>query len=137
MQTYNNARMPKIMEIFMPEPTLKVIMMPADTNIWGKVFGGKLLCLIDEAAGIEALKKVKNGFVVTKAIKEAVFMAPIEVGDVISLYASIISTGRTSMTIKVDVYADRHGCDNFIAATAVAIYVAVDDSGKPIPINQN
>ncbi|MCR5661980.1 MAG: acyl-CoA thioesterase [bacterium] len=121
----------------MPEPTLKVIMMPTDTNIWGKVFGGKLLCLIDEAAGIEALKKVENGFVVTKAIKEAVFMAPVEVGDVISLYASITSTGRTSMTIKVDVFADRRGCDKFFAATAEAVYVAVDNTGKPIPICQN
>ena len=119
------------------EPTLKVIIMPADTNIWGKVFGGKLLCLIDEAAGIEALKKVTNGSVVTKAIKEAVFMAPIEVGDVISLYSSIISTGRTSMTIKVDVFADRHGSDRILAATAEAVYVAVDNSGKPIPINEN
>lgn len=86
------------------EITIQTLAMPADTNPNGDVFGGWLVSQMDLAAGVLA-KRVSQGRVVTVAINSMTFLKPVHVGDVISCYAKLLKTGRTSMTIDIDVWA--------------------------------
>jgi acyl-CoA thioesterase YciA len=117
------------------DPTLRVTMLPRDTNARGTIFGGVILSHIDLAGGIVAAQLGSRNFV-TRAMHEVDFIAPVFVGDVVSLYASVVKRGRTSVTVRIEVEAERFkepGTKVKVTAAEV-VYVAVDDSGKPVPI---
>lgn len=109
--------------------------MPRDTNALGSIFGGVILSLIDLAAGQHA-RRVKPKKYVTKVMREVEFIAPVYVGDTVSMYTETIKVGKTSVTIQVDVEVAR-GID-FVETIAVTsaevVMVAVNDMGEPIPI---
>jgi len=117
------------------EPTLRVTMLPRDTNARGTIFGGVILSHIDLAGGIAASRQAQRNFV-TRAMREVEFIAPVYVGDVVSFYASVLHLGTTSVTIKVMVEAERakEPSGKVKVTAAEVIYVAVDEAGKPIPL---
>jgi len=105
--------------------------MPADTNPAGDVFGGWIMSQVDIAGGIVAAQRAR-GRVATVAVNAFVFKQPVSVGDVVSFYADVARTGRTSVTVDVEVYALRHPTDPLVVKVteATLTYVAVDDSGS-------
>ncbi len=116
-------------------PAIRVTMMPRDTNAHGTIFGGVLLSYIDQAGAIGA-RRHTCARVVTVAMDEVVFHEPVFVGDVLSFYATAVRTGRTSITIRVDVEAERFDRPgkSIRVTTATLVFVAVDDDRRPIPI---
>lgn len=112
--------------------TLRVVAMPSDCNISGDVFGGWVMAQVDIAGSIPAVSRAR-GRVATVAVNSFVFRQPLFVGDVVSLYADIVRIGRTSMTVNVEVYAQRDPvkpvCVKVTEATLT--YVAVGDDRKP------
>ena len=116
-------------------PRIRVVMMPKDTNAMGNIFGGVLLSHLDLAAG-EHARSIAPHLYVTKLIREVEFIAPVKVGDTVSFYADTVAIGRTSVTIRVLVSAERGvGKREEIKVTeAEVVMVAVDASGKPIPV---
>ena len=118
------------------EPTLRVTMLPRDTNARGTIFGGVILSHIDMAGGIAASRQASRNFV-TRAMREVEFIAPVYVGDVVSFYTSITRQGTTSLTIKVSVEAERgkEPRHRVKVTEAEVIFVAVDEGGRPIPLN--
>jgi acyl-CoA thioesterase YciA len=117
------------------EPSIRVVMMPRDTNAEGTIFGGVILSLIDQAAYVEAVRQAHRRYV-TVAMREVVFHQPVFVGDVLSLYCDTVRVGRTSMTILVRVCARRRtDPDQDVKVTeAEVVFVSVDDAGKPVPV---
>ena len=116
------------------ELTIRTLAMPKDTNPNGDIFGGWLLSQMDIAGGIFTRKKVGEK-TVTVAVEAMEFMLPVLVGDVICCHCEIIKTGRTSMTIHVEVWVSRQYDDQRIKVTeGVFTYVAVDSNRRPIPI---
>lgn len=117
------------------EPAIRVVMMPKDTNAHGTIFGGVILSYIDQAAAVEA-KRQGAGFIVTVAMREIVFHAPVHVGDLVSFYTKVVRVGRTSVTLSVEVVAQR---DEW-SATPVKVtqaevtFVNLDENRKPTPI---
>lgn len=109
--------------------------MPRDTNHYGTIFGGVILSHIDIAGGIEAHKHAPRSFV-TVAMKEVAFHEPVYTGDVVSFYTRTLSVGRTSVTVKVEVFAERylkkHSCVKVTEAEVT--YVCVDKNRRPVPI---
>lgn len=118
------------------EPTLRVTMLPRDTNAHGTIFGGVILSHIDLAGGIAASRQAPRNFV-TRAMREVEFIAPVYVGDVVSFYASVARRGTTSLTIKISVEAERAAEPrrHVKVTEAEVVFVAVDEAGKPIPFN--
>lgn len=118
-----------------PEPSIRVVMMPRDTNGEGTIFGGVILSLIDQAAYVEAVRQAHRLYV-TVAMREVKFHQPVFVGDVLSLYCDTIRVGRTSLTIRVRVCARRRtDPDQDVKVTeAEVVFVAVDEAGKPVPV---
>ena len=117
------------------DPTLRVTMLPRDTNARGTIFGGVILSHIDLAGGIAATRRAARNFV-TRAMREVEFIAPVYVGDVVSFYTTVVHEGNTSVTVKVSVEAER-AKDTALrvkVTEAEVIYVAVDEAGKPIPL---
>jgi len=118
-------------------PAIRVIMMPKDTNARGTIFGGVILSYIDQAAAVAAYKQSNKNFV-TKAMNAVEFVAPVHLGDVVSFYANIVRFGTTSLTVKVDVEAERiqpEGQKQLVKVTAAEVVcVAVNSQGRPIPI---
>lgn len=116
------------------EPTLRVTTRPNDANPNGDIFGGWLMSQIDTACGIAAGKRAR-GPVVTIAVKDLRFIKPLFVYDLVSFYASVTSVGKTSMVIKVDVFAQRnrgsHGEAPIKVSDATLVFVAVSEPGKP------
>ncbi|MFT7484559.1 MAG: acyl-CoA thioesterase YciA [Candidatus Paceibacteria bacterium] len=110
-------------------------MMPRDTNAHGTIFGGVILAEIDLAAGIEARLQTKRP-VVTVAFDNVEFKSPVEVGDVVSFHTELVRVGRTSIRVKVDVWAKRAmGAGPWAQVTvAVVTMVAVDDNLRPTPV---
>ncbi len=117
------------------EPILRVVAMPMDTNAHGYVFGGWIMSHVDVAGATFAMKQIK-GPVVTVAVNEFHFKEPVYVGDLISLYASLVKIGKTSITVKVEVCAQRSFLDdNCIKVTeATLVFVALDENRNPTPI---
>lgn len=114
-------------------PVIRVPARPADQNPGGSIFGGWIMSYVDIAGSIPALDRVR-GPVVTRAVDSFEFKKPVFVGDLISCYADIISEGRTSMKVKVEVYAERmnKGETSCVKVTeAVLTYVAIDENRKP------
>lgn len=114
------------------DPVLRVVPMPADANAHGDVFGGWIMSQVDLAGGIRASRRA-NGRVATVAVNSFVFKEPVFVGDVLSLYARILRTGRTSVTVDVAVYAERSGmsADVVKVTEATLVYVATDADRRP------
>lgn len=115
--------------------SLRVVMMPKDTNPLGSIFGGHILSLIDLAA-TEHAQKEKPARYVTKIVREVNFHNPVFVGDIVSFYTETIRKGRSSITIKVEVQALR-GVDMLSThhvTSAELVLVAVDHNLKPIPV---
>jgi len=117
------------------DPTLRVTMLPRDTNARGTIFGGVILSHIDLAGGIAASRRASRTFV-TRAMREVEFIAPVYVGDVVSFYTTVIREGKTSVTVQVSVEAERakDAALRVKVTEAEVIYVAVDEAGKPIPL---
>ena len=117
------------------EPTLRVTMLPRDTNARGTIFGGVILSHIDLAGAIAASRQAPRNFV-TRAMREVGFISPVFVGDVVSFYTQVFGEGRTSVTVEVTVEPERsRESRRFINVTqAEVIYVAVDEAGNPIPV---
>lgn len=88
------------------EPSIRVVMMPKDTNAHGTIFGGVILSYIDQAGAVEA-KKHRTEFLVTIAMREVVFHEPVYVGDLVSFYTELVRIGKTSITVAVEVVATR------------------------------
>jgi acyl-CoA thioesterase YciA len=114
---------------------IRVSMLPRDTNPGGTIFGGVILSHLDQAGGIEARKHADKLFV-TVAIRGVEFIAPVFVGDVVSFYTRTIKIGRTSVTVSIVVEAMRYRNSDEVhrVMEAEAIYVAVDENRKPIPV---
>ena len=121
-----------------PPAAIRMVMMPRDTNALGSIFGGHILSLIDLAAGQHARTVAPKKYV-TKVMREIEFIAPVNVGDVVSFYCETIKVGTTSITINVDVEVVRgFDCIQTIQVTnAEVVMVAVDDNQKPIPIKSS
>ena len=113
------------------EPAIRVVAMPADTNPYGDIFGGWLLSMMDSAAGTVAARHSK-GRAVTIAVDGMTFHRPVKVGDVLSVYADIVSVGRTSMKIDVAAWSrTRDGEASFKVTHAVFTFVAIDEDRRP------
>jgi len=119
----------------MREPALKVTMLPKDTNARGTIFGGIILSHIDLAGAVAARGHAPRDFV-TKAMHEVAFIAPVYVGDVVSFYATVVREGKTSLTIRVEVEAERFSEPrNRVRVTeAEVVYVAIGENGKATAI---
>ncbi len=114
--------------------TLRTLAMPGDANAAGDIFGGWVMAQMDLACGIAAAERAK-GRVVTAAVKEMEFVMPVKVGDTLCVYSSIERVGRTSMTLRIEVWAQRYLTDHMEKVTdALFIMVALDGNGKPTPI---
>src|SRR3569833_2458243 len=114
------------------DPTLRVLAMPTDTNAAGDIFGGWIMAQVDIAASIVAFRRAK-GRVVTVAVNSFEFHRPVFVGDLISCYAEVVRIGRTSLTVAVEVYAERNRqVEECVKVTqATLTYIAVNEQRKP------
>ena len=117
------------------EPVLRVVPMPADGNQNGDIFGGWIMSQVDVAGGILAARRAR-GRVATVAVNEFTFKQPVSVGDIVTFYGEIERTGRTSITIAVEVYAQRNPDELVTVKVTEArlTYVAVGADGRPRPL---
>jgi acyl-CoA thioesterase YciA len=114
-------------------PVLRVPARPRDANMGGTIFGGWIMSHVDIAGSIPALERAR-GAVVTRAVDSFEFKKPVFIGDLVSCYADIVSTGKTSIKVRVEVYADRMHkgeTDRVKVTEATLVYVAIDENGKP------
>ena len=118
------------------ELVLKVIPMPADTNGNGDIFGGWVMAQVDLAASVLPARHIR-GRMATVAVKEVVFKQPVYVGDLLSFFAHVTHIGRTSITVAVEVFAERFAAqgEHLKVTEAQVTYVAVGDDGKPRPLS--
>ena len=114
------------------QPALRVVPMPSDVNFVGDIFGGWIMSQVDIAGAIPAIRRAR-GRVATVAVNAFSFKQPVFVGDLVSLYAEIVRVGRTSITVEVEVFAQRSPLDiECVKVTeATLTYVAVDENRKP------
>ncbi|MGI9086898.1 MAG: acyl-CoA thioesterase [Chthoniobacterales bacterium] len=118
------------------ELVIQTIAMPSDTNPNGDIFGGWLMSQMDLGSGILAAKTAQAR-VVTVAMEGMSFLQPVRVGDTVACFARVEKIGRTSMTIPVEVWVRRYMGGRMERVTrGVFIYVAVDEAGKPIPVQR-
>jgi acyl-CoA thioesterase YciA len=119
------------------EPSIRVVMMPKDTNAHGTIFGGVILSYIDQAAAVEA-KRHGAAFIVTVAMREVVFHQPVNVGDLVSFYTRLVRIGRTSITVAVEVFSQPgEGLGNRVRVTEAEVtFVNLDHDRKPTPITR-
>lgn len=117
------------------QPAIRVLMMPRETNAYGTIFGGIILSYIDQAGAVGAVEAGCDR-VVTVAMNEVEFHEPVFVGDLVSLYTEVSRRGRTSMTVHVQVFAQRaRRPDDVVKVTdAELTFVNIDDAGRPVPI---
>jgi acyl-CoA thioesterase YciA len=113
------------------EPAIRVVAMPADTNANGDIFGGWLVSMMDLAAGTVASTH-SRGRTATVAMDGMTFHRPVQIGDVVSVYAELLSVGRTSMKIDVTAWRRaRAGLESEKVTHATMTFVAIDDDGRP------
>lgn len=112
---------------------LQVVTMPKDTNSYGTIFGGVILSYIDQAAFVQARRHGRQRWV-TVALDRVEFKQPVHLGDIVTLYARTTRTGRTSVTVEVDVQAQRYDSGEVVPVTAATlVMVSVDTRGKAVP----
>lgn len=119
------------------QPAVRVIMMPKDTNALGTIFGGIILSHIDQAGAVEANRHMPGRFV-TVAMREVEFHEPVFVGDLVSFYTETVRVGRTSITVRVRVQAERRhggGPRRVKVTEAEVIFVHVDENNQPRAIS--
>ena len=111
---------------------LRVMPMPADANGNGDIFGGWIMAQVD-LAGAVLPARIAKGRIATVAVNEFVFKQPVSVGDLLSFYASVTRIGKTSVTVHVDVYAERNPANLQVVKVTSAnlTHVAIDRDGKP------
>jgi acyl-CoA thioesterase YciA len=123
-------------------PAIKLLLLPKDTNAYGTIFGGVILSNIDLASAVQARMVAPHRYV-TKAMREVEFHEPVFVGDIVSFYTETIRIGRTSMTVRVSVEAERWGAltpggpgvaERIKVTEAEVVLVAVNGEGRPMPI---
>jgi len=123
-------------------PAIKLLLLPKDTNAYGTIFGGVILSNIDLASAVEARKIAPLRFV-TKAMREVEFHEPVFLGDVVNFFTETVRVGRTSVTVKVSVVAERWNVgvagqvgrgERVKVTEAEVVLVAVNEQGRPIPV---
>lgn len=123
-------------------PAIKVLLLPKDTNNLGTIFGGVILSHIDLASAVEARKSGPHRYV-TRAIREVEFHEPVFLGDIVNFFTETVRVGRTSITVRVLVEAERWGSpappaighgERVKVTEAEVVLVAVNDQGRPVPI---
>lgn len=114
------------------ELVLKVIPMPADCNANGDIFGGWVMAQVDLAGSVLPARHVR-GRMATVAVNEFIFKQPVRVGDILSFYSRVLRMGNTSITVSVEVHAERmRNQGQFVKVTQASLtYVAIDDGGRP------
>ena len=120
-------------------PAIKVLLLPKDTNVFGTIFGGVILSHIDLASAVEARKSAARRYV-TKAMREVEFHEPVFLGDVVNFFTETVRVGRTSITVRVSVEAERWGSgqgERVKVTEAEVVLVAVDAAGHPTPIHSS
>jgi acyl-CoA thioesterase YciA len=132
-------------------PAIKVLLLPKDTNNLGTIFGGVILAHIDLASAVEARRSAGPHRYVTKAMREVEFHEPVFLGDIVNFFTETIRIGRTSITVRVSVEAERWGTPSASGVTPVprfesphgervkvteaeVVLVAINDQGRPVPI---
>ncbi len=117
------------------QPTTRLVAMPTDTNASGDIFGGWIMSQVDIAGAVEAFRRAR-GRVVTVAVNAFQFHHPVYVGDLINCYAEVVRVGTTSLTVNVEVFAERErGTAQCIRVTeATLTYVAIDEDRRPRPV---
>ena len=117
------------------ELVMRVMPMPADANANGDIFGGWILAQLD-LAGAVLPARIARGRIATVAVNEVLFKQPVSVGDLLSFYAKVVRVGNTSITVHVEVYAERNPADPQVVRVTEAqvTYVAIDRQGRPRPI---
>jgi len=128
----------QIEDLMLPEgrnPALRVVPMPADANQNGDIFGGWIMAQVDIAGGTVA-GRVARGRVATVAVNQFLFKQPVQIGDLVSLYADVVRIGNTSVTVNVEVFAERRpAAPKVVKVTeATLTYVAIDATGRPRPV---
>ena len=113
------------------QPALRLVPMPADLNQNGDVFGGWVMAQVDVAGAIPAMRRAR-GRVATVSVNSFLFKQPVSVGDIVSFYAQIVRIGQTSITVNVEVSAERNYADLITVKVTEAqlTYVAIDSKGK-------
>ena len=125
-------------------PAIKLVLLPKDTNAYGTIFGGVILSHIDLASAVEARKTAAHRYV-TRAMHEVEFHEPVFLGDVVSFYTETVRVGRTSITVRVSVEAERWGVaptgghgmghgERVKVTEAEVVLVAVNEKGTPVPV---
>jgi acyl-CoA thioesterase YciA len=123
-------------------PAIKVVLLPKDTNAYGTIFGGVILSHIDLASAVQARTVAPHRYV-TKAMREVDFHEPVFLGDIVSFFTETVRVGRTSVTVRVSVEAERWGAtspggraigERIKVTQAEVVLVAVDAEGRPVPI---
>lgn len=128
----DNSSAPNVQLPTDKELVLKVIPMPADCNANGDIFGGWVMAQVDLAGSVIPARYTR-GRMATVAVNEFIFKQPVRIGDILSFFSSLTRIGRTSITVQVEVYAERyHAQGQYIKVTEASLtYVAIDDNGKP------
>lgn len=121
------------------DAAIRLTMMPRDTNAHGTVFGGIILSYIDVAGGVESIRHTRHNRFVTVAMKEVKFHEPVFIGDLVSFYAKTVKVGNTSITVHVDVEAERFGTPGVVVKVTEAevVFVAIDEQGGKVQIARN
>ena len=114
------------------ELVLRVIPMPSDSNANGDIFGGWIMAQVDLAGSVLPVR-IAKGRVTTVAVNQFIFKQPVSIGDLLSFYATVERIGNTSITVRVEVYAERNPADLQVVKVTEAnlTYVAIDREGKP------
>lgn len=118
------------------DAAIRLTMMPRDTNAHGTVFGGVILSYIDVAGGVEAVRHTKHERFVTVGMKEVIFHEPVFIGDLVSFYATTLNVGKTSITIHVEVEAERFGNkgQKVRVTSADITFVAINEKREKVNI---
>ena len=117
------------------ELVLRVMPMPADSNANGDIFGGWIMAQVD-IAGAVPVARIARGRIATVAVNQFIFKQPVSIGDLLSFYATVTRIGNSSVTVHVEVYAERNPADPHIVKVTDAnlTYVAIDRAGQPRPL---
>ena len=120
------------------ELVMRVMPLPADTNPNGDIFGGWIMAQVDLAGAVLPMR-IAKGRIATVAVNQFVFKQPVSIGDLLSFYAKIERVGTTSITVNVEVYAERNPSDLVVVKVTEAnlTYVAITLDGKPRPVPKN
>lgn len=120
------------------EPTLRVVPMPADANQHGDIFGGWIMSQVDIAGAVVAAQRAR-GPVATIAVQSFVFRQPVQIGDLLSFYVDVVRIGNTSITVNVEVFAQRNPEDIEVVRVteATLTYVALGRDKRPRPVPKN